>query len=227
MFNKIIMRLESQGEVVTVSAYQTFLDLFLTLDCYGSHLIKQLWQSLESLFAFQECLPPGLPSVQELIVILFEKFARHDNSSVTKYCAKQFLKMRGITRLEEYASLLTSSLVDILNLPMFYQDVDFEKDAKMTLLVIDYYAFVFSHLDDETAVTYLGLFLDRVLEKSAFVHCIVTFLGVFFRVRALPVLDADRLERLLLFIGRHYAKHQFRKKIRLFNSLVALLTNFL
>lgn len=128
-----------------------------------------------------------------MIVILFDKFARHDNQSVTKYCAKQFLKMRGIQRLEEYVPLLTSSLVDILNLPMFYQDVDFEKDAKMTALVVDYYAFVFSKLDDETAEKYLGLYLDRVLEKSAFVHCIVTFLGVFSKVRKLPILDTDRL----------------------------------
>ena len=84
------------GILKDVGAYdayiQSFFDVFLILDCYGTHLVKDVWEKFYSLAeGAQQAELKYLIPVWKLLHCLLEKVQGHTNNNVTKHCIQSLL----------------------------------------------------------------------------------------------------------------------------------------
>jgi hypothetical protein len=76
---------------------QVFVDIYLTLDCYGMHLVKDIWDRFYTLCnnADKQANPSAgiyhtFP-ISDLLHIILSKVEQHTNHNVPKYCIQSLL----------------------------------------------------------------------------------------------------------------------------------------
>lgn len=78
------------------SNMQVFVDIYLTLDCYGMHLVKDIWERFYTLCSNAEA-QPNTPShyhifpISSLLHVILSKVEQHTNHNVPKHCIQSLL----------------------------------------------------------------------------------------------------------------------------------------
>lgn len=117
-------------EMGNYDAYiQSFFDVYLILDCYGTHLVKDVWDNFYKLTrgATEAGLKYLIP-VEKLLHCLLEKVEEHTNQNVTKYCIQSLLTASApatATLFHCLPNTVYGSLIQILNNGSHYHDCVF------------------------------------------------------------------------------------------------------
>lgn len=122
---------------------QAFCDVYGTLDCYGMHLVKDIWGRFYYLCRnssnSKKCEEYHTFPVSALLHIILKKVERHSNHNVPKYCIQSLLAAgpEDTTPIFEHLkSTVYGSLLQILNTGTHYGDCPhFHQDSKMYTLI--------------------------------------------------------------------------------------------
>lgn len=126
---------------------RTFIELYTTLNSYGVHLIKDVWDQVVHL-ANSDARSHLFPTSQLLDIVLL-KIWKHKNENVPKNCIRSFLKNSNIDRvglLSRHPQVAYTTLMKILNSGQFYADALNVMDSKFSSYVTTFFLAAFNGL---------------------------------------------------------------------------------
>lgn len=113
--------------------FKLFSDLFLSLDSYGTHITKEVWNKMDPFllppqFVVDSKLKEQLIHTVKPIEILIKKAAAHTNEKTIKNCIKALFKKDFDFTL--IRGLIVDIIIPVLNKAVFYKDSPLEGDSK-------------------------------------------------------------------------------------------------
>ena len=206
---------------------QIFLDTFLTLDIFSSHLIKDIWnKNLEELSIQLKNNQIEVISLSYFIEILISKAAYHENISVRRFCLKHLLKnFKTIVINSDY---LFGNLMKITNNGEYYRECkSLEQKAKYSPFITKFYVYF---IEKFGKIKFISIFFENLLKNIEFLHPFLAYFDVFmnFEIKEeLFFIDNNLFEKFLFYINKHYTDFPFNRKIELIEKLEILLKYFI
>ena len=166
--------------------------------------------------------------------ILLRKAIVHDNIAVRRFCVKGFLKFK--LHVKNFENFVFSSLFEILNTAVFYNDVSYEEDSKFYPVLTSYFAEILENSAEnpEKLQENLRNFLKSIEKFTVYCHPLIALFRVFEELSAkyqgntqfLRFFGKQELKTLENIVKKNYEPLQFRKRIQFFNSIVQVLLHF-
>lgn len=135
---------------------QSFFDVYLILDCFGAHLVRDVWSNFYVIAAgVREAKDKYLFPVWKLLHCLLAKVESHTNNNVSKYCIQSLLTADLAVTASLFECLpntVYGSLIQILNSGTHYHDCSFfHEDSKWYTVIQSFYTTYYSSLQGQPA----------------------------------------------------------------------------
>lgn len=162
--------------------------------------------------------------------ILLRKAIVHDNIAVRRYCVKGFLKFK--LHVKNFENFVFSSLFEILNTSVFYNDVSYEEDSKFYPVLTSYFVGILENPQENKSIKEnLRHFLKSIEKFTVYCHPLIALFRVFEDLNEkfqgnkenLRFFGKEELKILENIVKKNYEPLQFRKRIQFFNCIVHIL----
>lgn len=154
--------------------WQTFFDIYDTLESFGSHLTKSVWPRTELFYEFMQkhsaayAAGQPMPPLQDMrmwLLVLYHRVASHNNIKIRKYIQKATLKRKYVTpHMREF---FFNEFISWLNQCLIFKDVNmFTQFSKNAGSVLAFYQRYFAEESLDVAADLKSFFYGYTRNKS-------------------------------------------------------------